>query len=86
LANFGVTGALADPLLTVYDRNGSAVATNDNWQEDANAAAIQTYNLSPAGLKESATYLQLAPNNYTAIVRGVSGATGTGLVEIYNIP
>jgi hypothetical protein len=86
LANFGVTAALADPTLTVYDRNGSAVATNDNWQEDANAGVIQSYNLSPSKIKESATYLELAPNNYTAIVRGVAGATGTGLVEIYNIP
>jgi hypothetical protein len=78
--------ALQDPLLTVYDRDGSAVATNDNWQDDANVATIQSFNLAPARIKESATYLQLAPGNYTAIVSGVGGETGAGLVEIYNIP
>ncbi|MEY2505245.1 MAG: hypothetical protein QOG27_1525 [Verrucomicrobiota bacterium] len=86
LTNFGVTAALADPTLTIYDRNGSAIATNDNWQDDAHAASIQSYNLQPSKIKESALYLQLLPSNYTAIVRGVAGGTGTGLVEIYNIP
>ena len=51
-----------------------------------NAATIQFYGLAPSNAKESAIYLQLAPSNYTAIIRGVAGATGTGLVEIYNIP
>jgi hypothetical protein len=62
------------------------VITNDNWQDDPDMAAIQSYNLGPSSPKESATLLQLAPSNYTAIVRGVSGGTGIGLVEIYNIP
>ena len=86
LTNFGVSGALADPTLTVYDRDGNPVNTNDDWQDDPNMAAIQSYNLGPSKPKESAIYLQLAPSNYTAIVRGVSGGTGIGLVEIYNIP
>jgi hypothetical protein len=86
LADFGVSGAVIDPTLTVYDKDGSGVITSDNWPDDPNVAAIQSYNLGPASTKESATYLQLAPGNYTAIVRGVSGGTGIGLVEIYNIP
>jgi spore coat protein A len=86
LANFGLPGVLSDPTLTVYDRDGSAVVTNDNWQDDANAATVQVYNLNPSAIKESAIYLQLAPSNYTAIVSGVAGGTGAGLVEIYNIP
>ncbi len=85
LVNFGITTALADPTLTVYDKNGSTVAANDNWTTDPSAAAIQSYNLQPSNAEESATYLQLPPSNYTTIVRGVSDATGTGLVEIYNI-
>jgi spore coat protein A, manganese oxidase len=86
LANFGVSGALEDPTLTVHNKDGSPVITNDNWQDDPNTMTLQSYNLGPANAKESATYLQLAPSNYTAIVRGVSGGTGIGLVEIYNIP
>lgn len=86
LADFGINAALADPNLTVYDRNGSVIATNDNWQDDAQASTVQTYNLGPTKTKESATCLHVAPSNYTVIVRGVAGGTGTGLVEIYNIP
>jgi hypothetical protein len=86
LTNFGITTALGDPTLTLYDKNGSAVVTNDNWADDPSAATVQFYNLAPSNAKESATYLQLAPSNYTAIIRGVGGGTGTGLVEIYNIP
>ena len=86
LAVFGITSELRDPTLTVFDHNGNAVGTNDNWGDDLNAAAIQSYGLAPSNAKESATYLELTPSNYTAIVRGVANATGTGLVEIYNVP
>lgn len=86
LANFGITSAIADTTLTVVDKNGNIVVTNDNWGEDPNAATVQFYGLAPSNPKESAVYLQLAPSNYTAIVRGAGNATGIGLVEIYNIP
>ena len=86
LAAFGITSAISDTVLTVFDKNGSLVMTNDNWPTDPNAATIQSSHLAPSNPKESATYLQLAPGNFTAIVRGAGGATGTGLVEIYNLP
>jgi hypothetical protein len=86
LTAFGISGALSDPTVTVYDKNGNALGTNDNWQEDANASTVQSLSLAPSNPKEAATYLQLAPGSYTGIVRGVAGATGTGIVEIYNIP
>jgi hypothetical protein len=86
LTNFGVAGALTDTTLTAYDKNGTPVVTNDNWPDDVNAAVVQSYGLAPTSNKESASFQQLAPGNYTVIVRGVSGATGIGLVEIYNIP
>ena len=37
LASFGVSGVLSDPILTIYDSTGSAIASNDNWQDDINA-------------------------------------------------
>ena len=37
LASSGVNGVLSDPTLTIYDSTGSVIATNDNWQDDANA-------------------------------------------------
>ena len=34
LSRFGVSGALADPVLSVYNSSGTLIATNDNWQTD----------------------------------------------------
>ena len=36
LASFGVSGVLSDPILTIYDSTGTAIASNDNWQDDVN--------------------------------------------------
>jgi Arylsulfotransferase (ASST) len=86
LNGFGVSGALADPKLTVYDGNGAAIGTNDNWQEDPNATTLQLFGLAPTDSSEAATLVTLSPGSYTAIVQGADGGTGVGLVEIYNLP
>jgi len=39
-----------------------------------------------AGSKDAAVVLTLEPGIYTAQVRGVQGATGVGLVELYEAP
>ena len=41
--------------------------------------------LAPTEDKESAILAVLAPGAYTAILSGVNGATGVGLVEAYNL-
>jgi len=41
LASSGVSGVLSDPTLTIYDVNGSAIASNDNWQDDINSIDIE---------------------------------------------
>jgi hypothetical protein len=58
--------------------------SSDNWKEASNASEIQA-TLPPPDDRESAIITTLAPSNsgYTAVVRGVNGATGVGLVEIY---
>ena len=35
--------------------------------------------------KTSVIYIELAPGAYTAIVAGVGGATGVGIVEVYEL-
>ena len=81
-----VPNALADPTLEVFDRNGQSIATNDNWRQDTNAGQIEAAGLAPSNDAESAVLLQpLVPGPYTAIVRGVGGTVGVGLVEAYNI-
>ena len=84
LTAFGINNALADPVLELHDSNGGSF-TNDNWQDDPNAALIPT-SLRPKDSRESATYQTLPPGAYTVIVRGVNNTTGVGLIEVYALP
>ena len=85
LASFGVSGVLSDPYLTIYDSTGSAIATNDNWQDNVNAIDIQRNGLAPPNPSESALALHLPAGSYTAIVSGANGGTGVGLAEVYTL-
>jgi hypothetical protein len=40
LGGFGLSGVLADPVLTVHNSLGAVIATNDNWQTDVGATFI----------------------------------------------
>jgi hypothetical protein len=87
LSKFGVTNPLPDPLLELYNANGSIVATTDNWQEDpAQESNLNAVGLAPSDPKESAMLVMLDPGTYTAVVRGNGGGTGVALVEIYQLP
>jgi len=85
LASFNVDEPLIDPTLTIYDGNGSVIASNDNWQDDINASAIEQNGLAPTDEMESATVLNLPAGAYSAIVDGAGGGTGVGLVEVYDL-
>ena len=85
LASFGVSGVLSDPQLTIYDSNGSAIISNDNWQDNINAIDVQKNRLAPANPLESALVLHLPAGKYTAVVSGANGSTGVALVEVYHL-
>jgi hypothetical protein len=91
LGSFGVTGALRDPILTVY-AGSNVVATNDRWESAANAAAIGAAGQSAgafsltAGSEDAALLITLAPGAYTVKVEGKGGGEGIALLEIYEIP
>jgi hypothetical protein len=85
LASFGVSHPLSDPILTIYDSNGTAIASNDNWQDDNNSILVQRNRLAPPNAAESALVLHLPAGAYTAIVRGANNGQGVGLVEVYNL-
>ena len=70
-----VTGALADPTLELRDGNGGLIDSNDNWRSDHEAEIIAT-TIPPSNDLESAIVRNLAPGNYTAIIRGVNNTTG----------
>jgi hypothetical protein len=95
LTPLGVQDALADPTLDFRDQYGTNMF-NDNWRDDPQASAIQQSGLAPTNDAESAIYpfggsgpstfrftTGFAP--YTAVVRGKSDTTGTGVVEVYGL-
>jgi hypothetical protein len=84
LANFGVGGALTDPMLEVHDGNGALIAQDDDWRASQEQQLIQT-GVAPTDDRESAMLLFLQPGAYTAIVRGKNDGVGVGLVEVYNL-
>jgi Matrixin len=81
----GVAGALPDPKVELRDASGNLVDSNNNWGDHPKAAQIQSEGLAPNQPVESALQVTLNPGNYTAIVGGANGATGVGLVEIYDL-
>jgi hypothetical protein len=85
LAAAHVANALSDTTVELRDASGNLVASNNNWGEGAQAAQIQSEGLAPPQPSESALQVTLSPGSYTAIVRGANGATGVGLVEIYDL-
>jgi hypothetical protein len=84
LTQFGVSGALADPALTLVDGNGNIVRSNNNWK-DRQQAEIQATGKAPPNDLEAAILTTVAPGNYTVILSGNGGGTGIGLVDVYKL-
>ena len=84
LTQFGISGALSDPVLSLRNAQGTELAANDDWL-DTQPAVIQATGLSPSNELESAIVTTLPNGSYTAIVSGYHNAIGVGLVEVYNI-
>lgn len=92
LQSFGVTDALADPILNLTSASGESFFRNDDWGTFANgaeliatSARLGAFPLTP-GSKDAALLVTLAPGNYTAFVSGVGDTTGTALIEVYEVP
>jgi hypothetical protein len=87
-STFQLTGTIPDPMLTVYDSTNQPIATNSGWQNDtilsglflaAGAFPFVTNSV------DAALFVTLPPGAYTAILQSVSGVSGVGLVEVYEI-
>ncbi len=81
-----VPGKLANPTLELHGPGG-LIASNDNWMDAPNRQEIIDSTVPPTNDFESAILTTLPANStgYTAIVRGASGGTGVGLVEVYDL-
>jgi hypothetical protein len=98
-APFNVSGALLDPFLEVY-RDETLLRENDDWDApfsgmtELRAAAVkvgafalmETRDLTLRTGLDAAMLITLPPGSYTAKLSGFEGATGTGLIEIYEVP
>jgi hypothetical protein len=92
LANFGVPNPLANPRLELHNSTNT-IGMNNDWQTTQiggiitgdQVAEIQNSGLAPSDPLEPALIATLSPGSYTAIVQGVSGGTGVGIVEVYDL-
>ena len=91
LVPFGVAGALAAPVLALFDSDNVQINANTGWDTAANAAevastaaAIGAFEFA-AGSADSALLVTLAPGSYTAKISGAGGTTGVALAEVYSV-
>jgi len=80
----GISNALTNPVLSLFDGNGSLIFTNDDWKTSQQKQITDT-GIPPADDRESAIVATLTPGNYTAMVSSASNATGVALVEVYDL-
>ena len=89
LTSSGIADALADPVLDLYDSTGALIATNDNWEDNANQQEIIDTGLAPESENEAVILLQVPSDDagvsYTAVLRGAGDTTGVGLLEVYDL-
>ena len=92
LANFGVGGTIANPLLGVFDANGDRMLANDNWSDVPNLAELRAATAAqgafalPEGGRDAAMLVTLPPGGYTVQVAGSgtgTAAQGVAIVEVY---
>lgn len=82
LSAFGITNPLLDPMLELFNGNGTSIDSNDDWR--ANQAAIIATGLQPSNDAESALIrTNLPPGGYTVILRGKNSGVGVGVLEAY---
>jgi sugar lactone lactonase YvrE len=91
LAQFGVTGVLAQPTLSVFDNTGKVITSNTSWGTNSNPALIASTGSSvgafalQVGSADCALIVSLPAGAYTAQVSGLNRTTGVGLAEIYEV-
>jgi alpha-amylase len=98
LAQFGVPGTLADPIVLVYEKvpgsppTDQLILSNDDWAGIPGSATTASVTAAvgafplPAGSADAAFVVTLPPGAYTVVVRGKDDGTGTAIAEVYLVP
>ncbi len=87
LAAFGVTGAIANPQLSVVS-NGQVIATNDDWGNKPEIQQAWAKNGAfpfAANSTDAAVIVVLNPGPYSVVASGVNASSGVALTEIYEV-
>jgi hypothetical protein len=87
LSQFGVSGVLATPELTLFNQSSAAIGENAGWGgSQALSAAFSNVGAFaiPATSADSAMLSSISPGGYTAQVTGMQGGTGVALAELYD--
>jgi len=80
LTAFGVSGALAQPSLTVtVQATGSTIGTNTGWGTNTSPTPAQIASIA-------ASVGAFALTAYTMQISGVGATSGVGLAEVYEVP
>lgn len=91
IAAAGVTTALANPKIEVFDNASRLVATNNDWGTgDATALASAAVKVGAqplaAGSRDAALLVTLPPGAYTMVTSSADGSSGVALAEAYEVP
>ena len=91
LSQLGVSGALPDPQVKLFDSAGKMIATNDDWAAAPNQAAILAAGGTQLGAltldaKDAVLLVTVTPAAYTVQISGVNNTIGNALIEIYDLP
>ncbi|HXQ82037.1 MAG TPA: protease pro-enzyme activation domain-containing protein [Opitutaceae bacterium] len=91
LAQFGVSGLLALPSISLYNQSSQVLASNTGWGSGPNpsqiasvAAQVGAFALAN-GSADSALIANLTPGAYSVELSGVASTTGVGLIEVYEV-
>jgi sugar lactone lactonase YvrE len=87
-----VSNPLPNPRLELHDAT-TTIANNNDWQTTqiggvitaGQPQEIEDTGLAPSDPTESAIIATLPAGNYTAVIQDVSGASGVGIVEVFDL-
>lgn len=91
LSGLGVTNVMPDPQLVLASTSTQAtLASNAGWGGDPQITAVSNsvlaFQLTDPNSKDSVLMMTLPPGGYSATASSVSGAAGTCLIEVYEVP
>jgi hypothetical protein len=89
--SLALAGHLEDPTLELRNANGAILDSNDDWKSKPDGTSqqkeVEDTGVAPSHDLESAIVKTLPANGatYTAVLKGLNGRTGIGVVEVYDL-